>query len=83
MTDSAASAAPPQAAPRIGVVGPTGPAASAEHAVLFSRVGTLMSRGEQLLAAEPGTRREMVDRLRECDMTWLDLGELRDRVRAV
>lgn len=56
---------------------------SAEHAVLFSRVGTLMSRGEQRLAAEPGTRREMVDRLQECDMTWLDLGELRDRVRAV
>ena len=53
-----------------------------EAAYWSGEVNTQMTRGEQLLAAQPGTRREVIDHLRECDQLALDLSELRDRVRS-
>jgi hypothetical protein len=49
---------------------------------LFERVNMLMSRGEQLLAVRPGSRRVVIDHLRECDRLTLDLSELQDRIRS-
>jgi hypothetical protein len=54
-----------------------------EQATLFARVNTLMSRGEQLLTSRPGSRRAVIDHLRECDRLTLDLSELQDRIRSV
>ena len=53
-----------------------------EQATLFARVNTLMSRGEQLLTSRPGSRRAVIDHLRECDRLTLDLSELQDRIRS-
>lgn len=55
---------------------------SVEQRRLFNKVNTQMIRGEQLLVAQPGTRREAIEHLRECDQLTLDLSELRDRVRS-
>jgi hypothetical protein len=53
-----------------------------EQRQLFERVNMLMSRGEQLLAVRPGSRRVVIDHLRECDRLTLDLSELQDRIRS-
>lgn len=57
-------------------------APTGEQQQLFERVNTLMSRGEQLLTAQPASRREVIDHLKACDQLTLDLSELRDRIRS-
>ena len=53
-----------------------------EQNALFEQVNSLMTRGEQLLAADPDSRPDIIGHLRECDLLTLDLSELRDRIRA-